>query len=94
MKNPDYTLNLTQDGEGTVHLHADEAGLDALISKLQDVKTGVQEGICEHDHLMTEDWGGDDLSVKNGIISDGHSFVHHLKIFGWTEEWIKKHGFE
>jgi len=40
---------------------------------------------------MTESWGGDGLTEPVPIEKDGH-IVHHVKIYGWTEEWAKKHG--
>jgi hypothetical protein len=93
MTSPDYILNLTRDKNGVVHLHADRGGLSELITRLEKIKNKLEEGICEHDHLFTEEWGGDELSSKNGIIAEGHDVVHHLKIFGWTSEWTEKHGF-
>ena len=92
MPSPDYILNLTFDKDGVVHLHADRDGLSELISRLEHIKDKIEEDICEHDHLFTEEWGGDELSSKNGIIGEEHNLVHHLKIFGWTSEWAKKHG--
>ena len=91
---PSYTLNLTQDGGGEVHLHLDLAGVDRLIESLSYIKNSLNKNQCEHDHLFTPDWGGSELSNKNTIVADGHSLVHHLKIYGWTEEWAKKHGFK
>lgn len=94
MASPDYILNLTQDGDGVTHLHADKAGLETLIQRLQHLSSAIDDGICEHDHLMSEEWAGDELSTQNGIVADGHNTVHHLKLFGWTDEWAVKHGFK
>lgn len=87
-------INLTSDGDGVVHLHADKDGLDYLISSLQHLRDKIDQDICEHDHLMTESWGGHDLSEKNPLIPEDHSMVHHLKIMAWTDEWTEKHGFK
>jgi hypothetical protein len=94
MSQPDYILNLTQDDGGVVHLHGDAAGLDTLIAKLSHIRAQIDQGICEHDHLKSADWGGDELSTKNGISAEGHTLVQHLKLFGWTDEWAEKHGFK
>jgi hypothetical protein len=83
-------LSFAFDGEGKVSIHADTAGLDLLIASLSKVRAGVIKGECEHDHLFTEAWGGTELSQK-ALEKDGE-VAHHVKIYGWTDEWAKKHG--
>jgi hypothetical protein len=42
---------------------------------------------------MTEAWAGDgELTDAKGCEKEGQ-LVQHLKIYGWTDEWAKKHGF-
>ena len=43
-------------------IHADAAGLDLLIKSLSHIRKKIDENDCEHDHLMTEAWGGDELT--------------------------------
>ena len=93
MAQKDYVLNLTLDTVGVVHLHADETGLDRLISTLQSLKAHLAKGECEHEHMMSEDWGGYGLSLANSSMAEGHLPVHHLKIYAWTDEWARKNGF-
>ena len=93
MSKPHHVLNLTQDPSGVVHLHVDKNGLDCLITRLCKLRAHLENGECEHDHFMTESWAGQDLSENNQIMEAGHSTVHHLKVFGWTDEWATKHGF-
>jgi len=40
---------------------------------------------------MTAAWAGSELSEKKG--SESGELVHHVKLYGWTQEWAKKHGF-
>jgi hypothetical protein len=42
------------------------------------------------DHLMTNAWGGRQLSERT--LDPGARLVHHVKLYGWTPEWIEKHG--
>lgn len=72
-------------------MHANREGLAKLIASLEQIKNNIEAGQCDHDHLMTDAWGGSELSESKGIQTG--ELVHHVEIFGWTEEWVKKHGF-
>ncbi len=78
--------------DGQIFVHADLKGLAVLIRSLQSIQKKVEAGICEHDHLMTDAWAGNELSEKQGI--EKGELIHHVKFFGWTEKWAKKHGFK
>ena len=91
MPSPDYVLAFVRGEEGELFMHADAEGLSVLISSLERLRRAVERGECDHDHLMTPEWAGSELSEKKGIESG--AVIHHLKIYGWTEEWAKKHGF-
>jgi len=91
MDTPSHVLALVRTSESVVHLHADIAGLDRLIQALTFVRDKTVQGICEHEHLMSHSWGGHDLSEHSG--PENGELVHHLKIFGWTDDWAAKHGF-
>lgn len=92
MTQPKYLLTFVTGKHGELFLHADNEGLSVLIRTLQQIKDAVDRGACEHDHLMSEAWGGSELSEQKGI-QDGE-LIHHLKIFGWNQEWTVKHGFK
>ena len=90
MSKPDYTLSFATDADGDqVFIHADAGGLDHLIRSLTHIRSKLDENICDHDHLMTDAWGGHELSERT---AEGEErLVHHVKIYGWTPEWIEKH---
>jgi len=48
------------------------------IKKLASIKGN------EHLHLMTEDWGGEELS--NNKQNKKTELIHHVKIFKWVDE--------
>lgn len=93
MKYPEHVLSLITDDSGQAFLHADEKGLDILMAALQRLRGKIKEGKCDHDHLMTVAWAGDgELTEAKGCEREGQT-VHHLKLYGWTDDWAKKHGF-
>jgi len=52
----DYLLSVVTSKDGDVlYIHADQAGLDELGKVLQRLKSGLEEGKCEHDHLFSQD---------------------------------------
>ena len=87
---PDHILSFATDADGDqVFIHADDAGLDHLIRSLTHIRRKLDEDFCDHDHLMTDAWGGGELSER--ILDEGARLVHHVKIYGWTPEWVQKH---
>ena len=95
MHEPSHLLSVTASPEGdVVTIHADIAGLEFLRATVDRLLSKLQTGQCDHDHLRTTDWAGDELS-KSMLITErdsGHSTVHHLEVLAWTAEWKEKHG--
>jgi hypothetical protein len=91
MPKPDHILSFATDNDGDqLFIHADVKGLDHLIRSLTHIRKKVDENYCEHEHLMTDAWGGRELSERS--MQDGTNLIHHVKIYGWTPEWVQKHG--
>jgi hypothetical protein len=66
---------------GKLEIHADSEGLQDLVTqieKLQSIKGN------EHLHLMTEDWGGEELSDDKQ--NEKSELIHHVEIFKWVVE--------
>lgn len=93
MNPPDHTLSVIADHAGKVSIHADAEGLSVLIAALERLKRHVDSGKCEHDHLFSNAWAGHELSETLGC-EEGGEIIHHIKIYGWTEEWAQRHGFK
>ena len=91
MNNQEHLLCFVADTERQLFVHADAAGLDLLIRILSHLRKRIDEDQCDHNHLMTESWGGQGLTEVPACEKDGR-IVHHVKIYGWTEEWARKHG--
>jgi len=74
------TFEWDKDSE-QLEIHADASGLQELVSQLK--KLAAIEG-SDHIHLMTEDWGGDELSSDKQ--NNKAELIHHVKIFKWSDE--------
>jgi len=77
-----------------IYIHADLAGLEALEQAVSALRRHVAQGECEHDHLFTEAWAGEELTetMLDQERGSGCTQVHHVKLYGWTDEWSRKHG--
>jgi hypothetical protein len=77
---PDYLLNFElSDQKDELFIHADEEGLKFLVSQLNKLLSQTKEGNFDHAHLMTEEWGGYELSSE----SKGGETINHVKIYCW-----------
>lgn len=88
-----HLLSFVTDENGEhVSIHADLAGVEFLISELEYIKEKLEANECPHSHLFTEEWGSDELSsTKLATQSTEKNQVHHVKIYGWNDEWKVKH---
>lgn len=84
---------VTDDSGDQVSIHVDKAGLDLFIKELTWLRQKLEAGECDHTHLMSPDWAGDELTTsKLKDQADEVTVVHGVKIYGWNDEWKKKHG--
>ena len=86
-------LSFVTDGEGSyVAVHLDLAGADILIRELQAIRSQLEKNECPHTHLFSDVMGSDELTTtKLEGQEEEMSQVHHVKIYGWNEEWKQKH---
>lgn len=63
-----------------------------MIEELDGIRTKLKRNDCARTHLFAEKWGGSELSdSKLTNQEDEKTQVHHVKIYGWNEEWRRKH---
>jgi len=84
-----------QDGD-VVYIHAYLSGLTKLKQSIESMIRTLESGECTHDHLVSEDWAGYELTTST-LESERKRKkdcrqVHHVKLYAWTEEWKQKHG--
>ncbi|MBQ4834791.1 Imm32 family immunity protein [Pseudoalteromonas luteoviolacea] len=65
-----------------VFIHASPEKLRWLASRLEAIAAQAEKSGNAHDHLMTEDWGGHELT--NELIGNPESreIINHLVIYG------------
>ena len=76
-------------------IHLDLAGLDYLISQLEHIRKKLIKNEVEHCHFFSEEWGDGALSISTmGKVSDEGTPIHQINVYGWTDEWVERHGFK
>jgi hypothetical protein len=70
------TLELDQQGE-TVELHLNKTGAEYLSNVLNRLISNNKD---EHLHLMTPDWGGNELNSEQQNLNSDIKLLHQLKI--------------
>jgi hypothetical protein len=77
------TFELSKDGD-ELFIHGNSVGLQDLASKLVRLAEKAKVGQHDHEHLMTEEWAGHELSSKTQ--SDDTQLLNHVKIYGWPNK--------
>ncbi len=67
-----------------LEIHSDIEGLKSFRSLVGKLIQNSEKGKNDHAHLMTEDWGGSELS--NVCQNSKAEFIHHVKLFCWNEK--------
>ena len=93
-ENNNHVLSfVTSDPAGMVTIHADLAGIEHLISELEYLRKQLLQDDCPHTHLFQQEtMDGMLTSTKLEKQSAEQTIVSHVKIYGWNEEWARKHG--
>jgi hypothetical protein len=71
-----FTIELDQQGE-TVEMHLNKKGAEFLREALNRL---IKNNVNEHEHFMSSDWGGDELSSEKQNLSDDIKLIPQLKI--------------
>jgi len=60
-------------------IHGDSAGLRFLAGKLNHLADKLDKGHPDHEHLMTEEWAGNEL---NSVVQGNDTkLLNHVKIY-------------
>lgn len=74
------TFERDKDGD-QLFLHGDEDGLRLLRDSVDRLLRTTQPGHFHHDHLMSEAWGGNELSDTPK--DSAHQLIHHVQVYCW-----------
>lgn len=82
---PNYLLTIEiEEKAQRVVIHGDPDGLRYLAKSLEGIAASA-DNLTTHHHLMTEDWGGTELTSQKQSLDNGVSLVNHLAIYGWKK---------
>jgi hypothetical protein len=90
----DYLMSFVTDATGAyVAVHLDLQGVKNLIRELEGIKRQLELNDCPHSHLFSCAGPPDGLTgTKIASQENEVNIVHHVKIYGWNEEWAERHG--
>ena len=77
-----FTVEMNNNNE-SVEIHMNSTGIDTMIEILQSLKRKNQ---TDHEHLMTDEWGGYHLTSVQQNKDDNVKLINHLKIFLWIKD--------
>jgi hypothetical protein len=80
-----YSLTVQTDNDcDQVFIHGSPEGLRFLAKRLEAIAASAEKHGQSHDHLMTEEWGGNELSSE--LQGGGESFklINQLIVYGWA----------
>jgi len=84
-----YLLSFVTDDSGCmVSMHLDLNGVDYFLESLKDIRELLIANDCPHTHLFAND---ELTSTKLTNQKNESNIVEHVKIYGWNDEWAKKH---
>ncbi len=89
-----YLLSISSSADGAeINIHTNDEGLAELEKRIKSLRKQLKTGDCPHSHLMSESWGLSDLTetMLSTEKEAGCNQVHHVKLYGWTPKWQKKH---
>jgi len=68
--------------EDVIEIHLNKVGAEYLINNLNRL---IKNGENEHIHLLTPEWGGNELTTEKQNLNEETQLIHHLKIMYWNE---------
>ena len=64
-----------------LEIHFDQEGLSQLILQLKKLENHDKQ---EHIHLMTNDWGGEELTNMQQNLNA--NLIHHVAVYNWPRD--------
>lgn len=80
MRNLTVELNKDKD---EVFIHGSPEGLRYLAQQLNVIAAAAEQHGKSHDHFMTEQWGGKELSSELHGGTESGFLINHLIVYGW-----------
>lgn len=80
----EYLLTVELHDDGTARelaIHGSPEGLENLANTLLRLVERTRERRFDHDHLMSDLWGGSELTSEPQ--SEESELIHHVKVYCW-----------
>ena len=77
-----FTLELDKNDLDSIELHLNKKGAELLKSVLDRL---ILANDNDHLHLMSADWGGNELSSDLQSQNPDIQLIHHVRIMYWKE---------
>ena len=69
-----------------IFIHGSPDQLRWLAARFEAIANEVEKrGHC-HDHFMTKEWGGNELTSDIQGKKESHDLVNHLIVYGWPND--------
>lgn len=65
-------------------IHGDPLGLRRFAKLLEHLAEKAENNDFPHDHLFSQEWGGDDISSVPQ--DENHKCLNHVKVYGWPDK--------
>lgn len=91
-REPQLLSFVTDATGGYLAIHADLAGITMLIDELESLREQLESQDCPHTHLFSFTPNFELTTTKLVDQNDEVNVVHHVRIYGWNEEWARRHG--
>ena len=76
------TFELQTDQQGKeIEIHGSPEGLENLANTILKLVKNTKEGHFNHDHLMTDNWGGPELTSTTQSVES--ELLNHVKLYCW-----------
>lgn len=69
--------------DNIVEIHLNDEGVEFLMNRLNKLKKNSEN---EHEHLMTPDWGGNEITNIKQNLDEKIKLMHHLKLVYWKND--------
>ena len=69
-----------------VLIHGSPDQLRWLASRLEAIANEAEKSGHSHDHFMTKEWGGDELTSELQGEKESHELINHLIVYGWQND--------
>ena len=83
---PSYLLTVETDEKAEhVFIHGNPAGLRYLATRLEAIALSAEKHGQSHDHFMSEEWGGAELSGVIQGAKESSALINHLIVYCWEK---------